>query len=295
MNESTLIIGIDCATDPKNVGLAHAIYNRAGRTLVIEDVQTKDGPEESHAGRLVEERRWASVIEQIGEWIDFANWTNGTPSAPVLIALDSPLGWPAVMGPTLFGHFAGQPMQSSDAFLAPDTVGTAAHMLFRRHTDRVVAGHCKTPLDIGADKIARVAHTALWLLARLRRRFEHDMPLAWEPGSVSEVQAIEVYPAATLEARGLMEAGYKTDRSGRRTILRKMLSRRRRGGSGALMTIVGGERSADVRDEATRTDHALDAVICCLAGADFLTGEVIAPKPEQRTLAEKEGWIWVWA
>ena len=295
MNNSTLIIGIDCATDPKNVGLAHAIYDRAGRTLVIEDVQTKDGPEEAHAGRLVEERRWAAVIKQIEEWIGFANWTNGTPSAPVLIALDSPLGWPAVMGPTLLGHFAGQPMQSSDAFLAPETVGTAAHMLFRRYTDRVVAGHCKTPLDIGADKIARVAHTTLWLLAHLRSRFKHHVSLAWEPGEVSEVQAIEVYPAATLEARGLMEAGYKTDRSGRRTILRKMLSRRRRGGSGALMTIGGGKRSTDVRDEATRTDHALDAVICCLAGADFLTGEVIAPEPEQRTLAEKEGWIWVWA
>ena len=293
-NQRVVIIGIDCATDPKNIGLAHAIYAPAGKDLTIEDVQTKDGKEGSHSDGLVDARRWTAVIAQVREWIGFANWEDWTPPVPILFALDSPLGWPAVMGPALSGHFAGQPVQSSDAFLAPDTVGTAAHMLFRRYTDRVVAGHCKTPLDVGADKIARVAHTSLWLLARLRREFQHDISLAWEPGCVSEIQAIEVYPAATLEARGLMESGYKSDRSGRRTILKKMLSRRRRDGSGALMTIGGGDRSA-VRDEATRTDHVLDAVICCLAGADFLTGEVIVPKPEQRTLAEKEGWIWVWA
>lgn len=290
-----VIIGIDCATDPKNIGLAHAIYDRAGKTLLIEDVRTKDGQERSRTERLVGERRWAAVIEQIGEWIDFRSWTDATPPDPVLIALDSPLGWPAAMGPTLSAHVAGQPTQSSDAFLTPDTVGTAAHMLFRRHTDRVVAAHCKTPFDIGADKIARVAHTSLWLLARLRREFRQEISLTWEPGSVSDLQAIEVYPAATLDARGLMETGYKTDPVARGTILEKMMKRCRRGGDGALMTIASSVRAAAVKREATRTDHALDAVVCCLAAADFLAGEVIDFKPEQRTLAEKEGWIWVWS
>ena len=35
---------------------------------------------------------------------------------------------------------------------------------------------------------------------------------------------------------------------------------------------------------------ALDAVICVLAGADFVRGPVYAP--EIAALAEREGWIW---
>jgi hypothetical protein len=35
----------------------------------------------------------------------------------------------------------------------------------------------------------------------------------------------------------------------------------------------------------------LDAVLCVLAGVDFLKGEVLFPK--DMALARKEGWIWV--
>lgn len=284
-----VVIGIDCATDPKDIGLARAEFYRVGRRLVVDSVQVKDGMEEGRTGRA-EERRWKAVIETVVRWI-------GEPRADsVLIALDSPLGWPAPMGPALSGHFAGRPTQSSEAFLASDAVVKAANRLFRRNTDRVMAECVRTPLDIGADKIARVAHSTLWFLAQLRLTVTSNIPLAWVPGEVHGVQAIEVYPAATLDAHGEMEKGYKTSERPRKKILGNLTKKRRlgTGEDGHLLTIAEPEGSASIRQEATRTDHALDAVVCCLAAADFLAGRVIAPTPEQRTLAEKEGWIWVW-
>ena len=46
--------------------------------------------------------------------------------------------------------------------------------------------------------------------------------------------------------------------------------------------------SKSVPDLATSAD-LVDAVVCVLAGADFLSGRAMGP--EDRTLAEREGWI----
>ena len=230
------------------------------------------------------------VDDTVSGWIDKHRTTG------VLLALDSPLGWPATMGPVLSGHTAGVPTQASEAFLGCDRVGDAAHLLFRRNTDRVIARHVKTPLDIGADKIARVAHATLCLLARLRVATDLEIPLAWSPGEVTGVQAIEVYPGATLPAherrhQELMLTGYKKSteikkRESMVTRIKKVF------GSGRNGLKIRFENGTDV--ETAKTDHALDAVICCLAAADFLEGSVIRPKSlRERTLAEKEGWIWV--
>ena len=37
----------------------------------------------------------------------------------------------------------------------------------------------------------------------------------------------------------------------------------------------------------------LHAVLCLLAGVDFLSREAVAPEPERVALARREGWIWV--
>ena len=224
-----------------------------------------------------------------------SDWIKGHETAGVLLALDSPLGWPSTMGPVLSGHMAGEPMQPSEAFLGADRVGRAANLLFRRNTDRVVAEHVKTPLDIGADKIARVAHATLCLLARvgvaLNREPEprRKLSLAWDPGRVTDVGAIEVYPAATLHAHGLMVEKYKgttkEHEQNRRKIVRKLKKK---------LTFNDMDGGGTAEAAALETDHALDAVVCCLAASDFLTGNVIAPKSaHERSLAEKEGWIWV--
>lgn len=275
MNEKILLIGIDCAAQTSTLGLARAEFS-VGQ-IVVTDVRSM---------------KYTSDIDDI-----VADWINDHGTGSVLLALDAPLGWPITMGPVLSGHVAGEPTQPSEAFLGADRVGDAANLLFRRNTDRVVAEHIKTPFDIGADKIARVAHATLCLLARLRealnRETKRKLCLSWYPGPVTgpvtDVGAIEVYPAATLQSHGLMVEKYKGTKQEHEQNRRKLMPRLKK------KLTFGGPAGGSTAEAATvETDHALDAVVCCLAAADFLTGNVIAPKSaHERSLAEKEGWIWV--
>lgn len=172
----TTIIGIDCATQPKNVGLARGVWHDDGRLPQLEAVA---------AGAAV-----ASIAETIVAWLP----RNGRG----LLAIDAPLGWPAPLGDHLHGHEAGEP-------LAP-----AANELFRRETDRVTRRETgKLPLDVGADRIARTAHVALRLLQQVRELTGCALPLAWAPEFDEPVAAIEVYPAGTLTVCGLRASGYK--------------------------------------------------------------------------------------
>jgi hypothetical protein len=63
-------------------------------------------------------------------------------------------------------------------------------------------------LDVGADRIARTAHSALKILHQLSKRLSTQIPLAWHP-RISGIAAIEVYPAATLAAYGISARSYK--------------------------------------------------------------------------------------
>jgi hypothetical protein len=47
--------------------------------------------------------------------------------------------------------------------------------------------------------------------------------------------------------------------------------------------------SESVAHLATSAD-LVDAAVCVLAGADFIAGRAMSP--ENRSLAEREGWIW---
>ena len=236
------IIGIDCATADKNVGLALAEYE-AGRLLVrkAEPGNRRDRP-----------------VVTISGWIREA-------AGPVLLALDAPLGWPEPMGRTLVSHNAGEPVE------------VGPNKLVRRETDRYIKAKLrKTPLDVGADKIARTAHAALSLLQELRDQLGLPIPLAWGPQLVG-VSAIEVYPAATLIAHGFRSMGYKRPEQTkeRRELLASLTDFIDIGACGN-----SAEGDADV----------LDAAICTLAGLDFLAGQ--AMQPENLALAQREGWIW---
>ena len=166
------IIGIDCATDAKKVGLALCITDK-GRPRIEE---------------LAVGETWPAIDERV------ASWTTG----PTLLALDAPLGWPAPLADCLHHHRAGAELTSSP------------NAMFRRTTDDLVAAHLrKRPLDVGSDRIARTAHAALSFLARLRERVDAPIPLAWDPDSLERPAAIEVYPAGTLAARNLPHSGYK--------------------------------------------------------------------------------------
>jgi hypothetical protein len=238
------IIGIDCATDAKKVGLALCVVHEGHPRI----------------DQLLVGASWPAIDEQVARWA----------TGPTLLALDAPLGWPAPLADSLHTHHAG-------AKLAP-----TANALFRRTTDDMVAEHLgKRPLDVGSDRIARTAHGALSFLARLRKRADAPIPLAWDPGSIEGLAAIEVYPAGTLAARKLPHAGYKgpTDRSSAlRTQLAEAVREELWVGEDALKLML-------------QSDHALDAVLCVCAGLDFLAGDVVRPK--DLSLAKREGWIWV--
>jgi len=172
-NGPITIIGIDCATEPKKVGLAKARLHYG--KLTIEDTRTGAGDQE--------------LARLILEWIPN--------NQPTLLALDAPLGWPDALGATLVTHQAGS------------AIAPTANQLFRRETDRFIKVQTgKQPLDVGADRIARTATAALNLLSRLRQLTGQSIPLAWAP-NITGLAAIEVYPAGTLTAYGLTNSGYK--------------------------------------------------------------------------------------
>jgi hypothetical protein len=186
---------------------------------------------------------------------------------PQLLALDAPLGWPAPLAPALTAHRAGVRIDS------------AADDLFQRTTDRFVHDRIgKRPFDVGADRIARTAHAALCLLGELSDKLGTPIPLFWQL-PLPKVAALEVYPAATLIAHGYRCDGYK--KPAQVTERRDILN--------SLSQSIRVDRNHRAVLEADA--NALDAGVCVLAASDVLGGKAMIP--EDRVLAEREGWIWV--
>jgi predicted nuclease with RNAse H fold len=178
-----------------------------------------------------------------------SGWLRG--EERVLLALDSPLGWPTALGPSLCSHFAGAP------------IAVPADRLFRRDTDERIRQRLgKIPLEVGANLIARTAHAALVFLEAIRRASGREIPMVWEPGFAG-IGCVEVYPAATLKARGL------------------------KNGPECLTSLAKELRLPVGMPD---SEHARDAVLCTLGGSDFLAGMCVSPP--DRALAEREGWIW---
>lgn len=247
MNRSmnpTTIIGIDCAAQDKDIGLA------LGRS---------DG-HECRVAEVAHGKNVASVAGTIAGWIPANEHT--------LLALDAPLGWPSALGECLNAHRAG------------DHVAPEPDMLFNRLTDKIVRDKTgKKPLEVGADRIARAARSALNLLNDVRSRTGSSIPLVVAEPIISDtVCAIEVYPAATLTVKGFIQPKYKKDIEARKKIL------------ASLETEV--QISAN-KDLIVGSDDVLDAVVCVLAGFDFLRKDVIVPSAGELECAVKEGWIWV--
>lgn len=246
----TKIIGIDCATDDAKVGLALGSVSRpeGAAEPVLRVERALLCSKEDSAARRVE--GWLSEAE-----------------GAVLIAIDAPLGWPAPLAGALAEHRAGE------------EIAVPPNDMFRRATDRFIQRELKkTPLDVGADRIARTAHAALRLLGDLRRRVKQPIPLAWGSTLSSPMSAIEVYPAATLTSHGFQASGYKAAQhtAERDAIIDDL---------GKVMVL-----PSDVSSMRLSAD-ALDAVVCVLAAADFLGGASMPP--ENNAAAEREGWIWV--
>ncbi len=243
------IIGIDAATVVGRIGLAMGDISE-GQCLIHEALTCKD------------------PVQQIARWIEQG-------PEVILLSVDAPLGWPTVLGQTLVDHEAG---------MAPGVPRKEANRLFRRHTDiEIKARLGKQPLDVGADRIARTAHS---ILCRLHTLSDHckkaqDLPLAWNLPLNAGCHLLEVYPAATLKAMRAPTRGYKkSTEEGRqaRSVIVEWLQK---------------ELLIDVNTEALiKSDDVLDATLCVLAGFDFLSGRAVGPSAEESSLAKKEGWIW---
>jgi hypothetical protein len=165
------IIGIDCSTNPKKLGLCRSTVGTQG--LVVEEVVVGA----SHPTDL------------IGSWVK---------DSSALIALDAPLGWPTDQGKSLRSHLAGQ------------AIPIEGNQLFRRATDRFVKNKLgKQSLDVGADRIARTALWAVNFKDALSQIIGETIPLVWSADFVDPIAAIEVYPAASLISRNLALQGYK--------------------------------------------------------------------------------------
>jgi len=135
------------------------------------------------------------------------------------------------------------------------------------------------PLDVGADRIARVARTALELLDGVSNAVGGEIPLLWNPNPECKAGAIEVYPKATLKAHGLPFTGYKGSEPKHEKVRVDLV---RTLGQRVSLNVDSEEMIAD--------DDLLDAAVCVLAGHDFLTGNAKAPQEPERY--RTEGWIW---
>jgi predicted nuclease with RNAse H fold len=238
------VVGIDCATEDAKIGIALGWVS--------------DGVLEINRGHLCNKEQ--SAARTIAGWIKER-------AEPTLIAVDAPLGWPTALSRDLQAHRAGAALP------------TEANDLFRRETDRFIKRELgKTPLDVGADRIARTAHAALRLLSELSAELGAPVPLVWEHTVMETAGVIEVYPAATLSSHGIRASGYKRPNQieERREILR------------ALADVA--QLPSDLSPFESSAD-TLDAAVCLVAALDFLLGHAVPPADQQ--LAEREGWIWV--
>lgn len=240
------IIGIDASTEPTRTGLVKA--KRNGCRTRIECAQTA--------------RAKCRPENIVSRWLE-------TTEPPVLIAIDSPLGWPEALAPALAGHIAGTrlPLKREATFVRATERRSDARFL------------------VGADKIAKTAHASLDLLASLRKSRKIPIPLAWTPARVTETSAIEVYPAATLKAHCVQNTRYKgkKGKKARREIVEELLKR--------SLSVHESAKGKQTRRKLEENEHILDAAVCVVAAADFLRGEVV--EPDDGLLARREGWIWV--
>jgi hypothetical protein len=238
----TIIVGVDCATEAKKIGLAKGLFSN-GQLQIVD------------AGCGGSRERLLSLL---ADWI--------RTESRVLLALDALLGWPIALGKSLVTHTAGTPLSGT------------AESLFRRETDRLVTEHCrKRPLDVGADRIARTAHAALKLLGELAEIIAQAIPLAWETDFSSAWLQSRFTPQQPSWGSGIRCSQYKKPEHVH--VRRDMISKL------SEHIDISIDSSVLVHDA-----NVLDAVICGLAGADFLRGDAL--HPFNPTLAKNEGWIW---
>ncbi|MFW5695206.1 MAG: DUF429 domain-containing protein [Alkalispirochaeta sp.] len=268
LGEGTVrIIGWDAAVDPRNTALSLVRYDAPGELNHSSREGRRTAVVEAHVAPQNNEELVGTVV----------GWLGG--EVPTLLCVDAPLGWPHRMPVMLADHLAG------------DGISVTADELFRRITDIDVRRRVgKTPLDVGADRIARTALATLNALDSIRaqgeRRIDAVTDIRDPRRDAQTVLLLESYPAGWFASEGVATRGYRPPaaKDQRRDLL--SLVEDRLAVSGITLT-VRPERSVLLR----RADD-LDAFVCTLNGIDYLLGRCPAPGAAAREVARREGWIW---
>jgi predicted nuclease with RNAse H fold len=207
--------------------------------------------------------------------------------ATTVVGVDAPLGWPDDFVRALGDHARFEEWPA--ATTAPG-VPERENLRLRR-TDRFVRELKlgSTPLSVSSDLIGVVAMRA----ASLQSAWSG----AWgqrEPRDGSG-RLVETYPAAALRAWGLLPArGVRYKGGGDRDQLDHHTVER-----GRLIEAIASLGSSwlvlatSLRDEAVRSDHALDALVCALVALAAKLGATTGVPEVDREVARREGWIHV--
>ena len=270
--KGSIVIGIDCAKRPSQLGVAIGSVSRT--SVVIKGVFLANDKELGK--RRGRERFQTRLVRYLAELLQ--------ENCDALLALDAPLGWPDGMRSELPQHRAGV------------RISRKPELMFRRQTDLYVKKETgQTPLTVGADWIAWIAHDALNLLGQIRAESGLEIPLAWSQGPLTTPSAIEVYPATEILAHKLSPTGYKGKESRHqkaREAIVKSLESDGIAGTSSPSSSLKVDRLSNFRKDLEENDHLLDAVLCVCSGGAFLRGGCVDLPSEHASASRREGWIW---
>ncbi|MFF4443710.1 DUF429 domain-containing protein [Streptomyces sp. NPDC001502] len=195
--------------------------------------------------------------------------------------LDSPIGWPVAFTSLLAAHQAGARLPARSRY-APHGDRDGLVRFTHRLTDDVAwkrtgAGR-QRPLSVAADKLGVVAMRAVGLLECLAEAG----PAIPRDGSGS---VVEVYPAFALIQWGLAgKDSYKGRKPAALPVRAEIL--------GGLADGLGLDLSERVRDQCTRSEHDLDALISAVVARAAACGMTHSPTTdEEHAMAAVEGWM----
>lgn len=259
MNPGCLLIGLDFSTNPsKRKAYAISFLNKKYKRqckLELSGLNNKD----------LSDR----ILGLSSEWNE------------IVLAIDSPMGWPVNMIQDLRDHKAGDKLLNNQLLRRQD--------YFRRVTDHFIKERLKkTPFSVGADKIAAMAFDVLEIMGEIKSEFQLDVGY----GVDTRHKVIEVYPGATIVERLNNEntIGYKKNINIRDEMYNSFTKVYNRLNINDLFR----------KEEVLQTDDDFDAFICLLAAVDYNEGRLCSPQKGriisniiiEKEKILKEGWIW---
>ncbi len=187
-----------------------------------------------------------------------------------LAGFDVPLGWPDDFVAAVVAHH-------DDAGWPPtrDPVPQDRVSLRFRRTDLAVTAAGVRPLSVSTDRIGVAAMRGARIQAMLT---DAGVPV---DRSGMQGQVAEVYPAAALQAWGLVHRGYKGAKN--REICHELAA--------AVAGQCGPLASAVTEALVECDDDDLDAVVCALVAGAVRMGQTTAPPVGDLSAASREGWI----